>query len=80
MARTTNRCAARSIVVYGFPRGTAINYTYFRSERRKWLPYLDGVDSVMFLVNLCGYQNFLYEDDDIFSAEVLELEDAPLVN
>jgi len=33
-----------------------------RSERRKWLPYMEIVQGVMFLVNAHGYKLCLYED------------------
>jgi len=33
-----------------------------RSERRKWLPYMDAVQGVLFFINSHGYRVVLYED------------------
>jgi len=33
-----------------------------RSERRKWLKYMDAVDGMLFFVNAHGYKTILYED------------------
>ncbi len=36
-----------------------------RSERRKWLGFFDNVQSVVFLVNSLGYNEVLYEDENL---------------
>jgi Amt family ammonium transporter len=35
-----------------------------RSERRKWMAYFDNVHAVFFVLNLNGYQEVLYEDEN----------------
>ena len=36
-----------------------------RSERRKWVGFFDNVQTIVFLVNLLGYNKVLYEDENL---------------
>lgn len=45
-----------------------------RSERRKWINCFDGVQGIIFIVNLAGYCKVLYEDRNVIDLhESLEL-------
>ena len=35
-----------------------------QSERRKWMSQFSNVDSSIFVINLCGYQNVMFENPD----------------
>ena len=62
--RDPTKSVTETIIPYGKTDMHVFDVSGLRQDRTKWLPFFDGVSSVLFVTSLSGFNRTLIEDPD----------------